>query len=60
MVFGRFRLGLASSTEVIDGETALISAEIGIYSARDGYELAVLELKRSSGILLDEVNARVK
>ncbi len=60
MVFGRFRLGLASSTEVIDAETTLISAEIGIYSARDGYELAVLELKRSSGILLDEVNARVK
>ncbi len=60
LVFGRFRLGFANSTEVIDAEATLIEAEIGIYTARDGYEMAVLELKRSSGILLDEVNARVK
>lgn len=60
LVFGRFRLGFANSTEVIDAEATLIEAEIGIYTARAGYEMAVLELKRSSGILLDEVNTRVK
>jgi len=60
MVFGQFKLGLANSSDVIDAETTLRAAELGIYSARDDYELAVLELKRSSGILLDEVKARIK
>ncbi len=55
MVFKQYRHGLADSTDLIDADTILVSAELGLTRASIDYELSVLELKRSTGILLDEV-----
>ncbi|MBI5587797.1 MAG: TolC family protein [Deltaproteobacteria bacterium] len=55
MVFEQFRYGLATTVDVIDADTVLISAERSLMNAAYDLELAKVELKYSLGVLLDDV-----
>ncbi len=60
MVFKQFQYGLADSMDVIDANTTLVEAELGLMSAEYDHELAVLELKKRAGLLLGEVASKIK
>ena len=47
--------GLATTLDVIDADTTLISAQRSLMNARYDFELADLQLKYSTGTLLDDV-----
>ena len=51
MVFKRFTFGLANSTELIDADSTLVEAESGLMNARYDYQLGILELRYSTGML---------
>lgn len=55
MVFEQFKYGLATTVDVIDADTVLISAERSLMNATYDFELAKVELKYSLGVLLDGV-----
>ncbi len=59
MVFKQFQYGLADSMDVIDANTTLVEAELGLMNAIYDHELAVLELKKRAGLLLGEVEAKI-
>jgi outer membrane protein len=54
MVFEQFRFGLATTVDVIDSDTELILAESSLFGGIYDLQLAILELKYSVGILLQE------
>lgn len=58
MVFKQFSSGFADSLDVIDADTTLVSAERGLMRATFDYELAILELLKTSGLLLEDVEKR--
>lgn len=55
MVFRQFQHGVADNMDVIDANTTLVSAELGLMTAIYDYDLTVLELKKRIGVLLDEI-----
>lgn len=60
MVFEQFKYGLATTVDVIDADTNLISAQSALTNARYDSELAVLNLKYTTGTLFDETSKAVK
>ncbi len=56
MVFKQYTHGLADTMDVIDAGTTLVEAQTGLMGATYDYELALIEVKKSAGILLDEVS----
>ncbi|GAB4405852.1 MAG: TolC family protein [Thermodesulfovibrionales bacterium] len=48
----QFEFGLASSIEVMDSNTLLVTAERQLSEARYNYHLALLRVKRATGVLL--------
>lgn len=56
-VIRQFNNGLATSLDVMDANSLLLSAEKNMNEARYNYQLANLRLKRTSGMLLQFVNA---
>jgi outer membrane protein len=59
MVFKQFTFGLANSVDVIDADTTLVSAQRGLSRATFDFELATLELLKSAGMLLEEVENKI-
>lgn len=55
MVFEQYRWGLATTLDVIDADTTLISAQRSLMNSRYDLELASLQLQYSTGTLLEEV-----
>ncbi len=56
-VIRMFNNGLSTSLDVMDANSLLLSAERNVNEARYNYQLANLKLKRTSGMLLQFVNA---
>jgi outer membrane protein TolC len=54
MVFEQFKFGLATTVDVIDSDATLISAERSLMNGTYDFQLAILELKHSVGLLLEE------
>lgn len=54
MVFQQFKFGLATTVDVIDADTALISAQRSYVNSTYDLQLAILELKYNVGVLMDE------
>lgn len=52
----QFEFGFASSIDVMDANTLLVTAERQLSDAEYSYQLSRLKLKRSTGILLKSVN----
>ena len=51
----QFQHGIADSIDTIDANTLLVTAERGLANAKYTYQLAILNLKRATGILLRTV-----
>jgi outer membrane protein len=51
----QFEYGLANSIDVMDANTQLVTAERELTNARYDYQLAILKLKRATGVLLKTV-----
>lgn len=56
-VIRTFNNGLATSLDVMDANSLLLSAERNVNEAHYNYQIANLKLKRTSGMLLQFVNA---
>lgn len=54
----QFQYGLADSIDAIDANTLLVTTERDLVNAKYIYQLAILRLKRSTGILLESVISR--
>ncbi len=54
MVFEQFKFGLATTVDVIDSDTELISAERSLMNGTYDLQLAIIELKHSVGLLLED------
>lgn len=54
MVFEQFRFGLATTVDVIDSDTVLISAERSLVNGIYNLQVVILELKYAVGLLLEE------
>ena len=55
MVFKQFQYGLSTNVDVIDANTTLVLGQSGLANAQYDYQLAILELKKRVGILLEEM-----
>lgn len=55
VVFEQFKAGLATTVDVIDADSTLVSAQRNLMISRYDLELAVMELKRTVGVLLEEM-----
>jgi len=55
MVFEQFKYGLATTLDVIDADTVLISAQRSLMNSTYDFELAKVELKYALGTLLDGI-----
>ena len=55
MVFKQFQYGISTNVDVIDANTTLVSGQRGLANAQYDYQLAILELKKKVGILLEEM-----
>lgn len=55
MVFKQFTYGLATNVDVIDANTTLVSSQSNLSNAQYDYQVAILELKKSVGILLEDM-----
>lgn len=58
MVFEQFKYGLATTVDVIDADTVLISAQRSLMNSTYDLELAKVELKYTLGVLLDELKLK--
>ncbi|MCX5717257.1 MAG: TolC family protein [Nitrospirae bacterium] len=56
----QFKFGLASSIDVIDANTLLVTAERQLADAQYNYKLSDLRLKRAAGILLKTAESKIK
>jgi outer membrane protein len=54
----QFEFGLANSLDVMDANTLLVSAERKVSDAGYNYQMAVMRMKRATGVLLKEVLAK--
>ncbi len=55
MVFEQFKYGLATTVDVIDADTVLISAQRSLMNSTYDLELSKVELRYSLGVLLDDL-----
>lgn len=55
MVFKQFTYGLATNVDVIDANTTLVSSQSNLANAEYDYQVAILQLKKRVGILLEEM-----
>lgn len=55
MVFEQFKYGLATTVDVIDADTVLISAQRSLMNSTYDLEVAKVELKYTLGVLLDDL-----
>jgi outer membrane protein len=53
----QFEYGLAQSIDIIDANTLLVSAERKVAEAGYNYQIAILKMKRATGVLLKEILA---
>ena len=53
----QFEYGLAQSIDIIDANTLLVSAERKVAEAGYNYQVAILKMKRATGVLLKEILA---
>ncbi|HBR22043.1 MAG TPA: hypothetical protein DD713_05675 [Nitrospiraceae bacterium] len=53
----QFEHGLANSIDVMDANTLLVTAERQLSDAKYSYQLSILRLKRSTGMLLKTINS---
>ncbi|MBI5286975.1 MAG: TolC family protein [Deltaproteobacteria bacterium] len=58
MVFKQFQYGLATNVDVVDANATLVSAQRGLANATYDLQVAILELKKRTGVLLDEVGVK--
>ena len=56
MVEKQFRFGLASSLDVLDANTLLVTSERELSRARYNYQFAIVQLRRATGSLLETLN----
>lgn len=56
-VFKQFTYGLAANADVIDANSTLVSAQKSLSNSIIDLQLAIIELKKSMGLILDEVIA---
>ena len=56
MVEKQFRFGLASSLDVLDANTLLVTSERELSRARYSYQFAIVQLRRATGSLLETLN----
>ena len=59
MVFKQFTYGILDNMDVIDADATLVEAELGLMNANYDHQLGILELKRSAGVLLTEVEEKI-
>ncbi len=59
MVFKQYKYGVSDNTDLIDADTTLVSAEMGLMRAGYDFKLSALELKRATGVLLEEVERKI-
>ncbi len=59
MALKQYRHGIIRSVDLVDAETLLVDAELSLMNARLDYRLAILRLKKSTGVLLEEALKRV-
>lgn len=55
MVFKQFQYGLSTNVDVIDANATLVSSQGGLSNAQYDYQLAILELKKRTGVILDDI-----
>ena len=55
MIFKRYSLGAATTVDLIDAETLLVDAEMGLMRAELDRDVSVLRLMKATGTLLDEI-----
>ncbi|MBI5683259.1 MAG: TolC family protein [Deltaproteobacteria bacterium] len=55
LVFKQFKYGLATNADVVDANSTLISAQKGLSNAVYDLQLAIIELQKKSGVLMEEV-----
>lgn len=60
MVFKQFSYGILDNMDVIDADATLVEAEMGLMNANYDHQLGILELERSVGLLLSEVEDSLK
>ncbi|MFH1080139.1 MAG: TolC family protein [Pseudomonadota bacterium] len=54
----QFEFGLAHSIDVMDANTLLVSAERKVSDAAYNYQIAVMRMKKATGVLLKEILAK--
>ena len=54
----QFEFGLANSIDVMDANTLLVSTERKVSDTGYNYQMAVMRMKRATGVLLKEVLAK--
>lgn len=54
MVFKQFTYGLSTNVDVIDANSTLVAAQSNLANAAYDYQMAILELKKKVGILLED------
>jgi outer membrane protein len=54
----QFEFGLADSIYVMDANTLLVSAERKVSDVSYNYQMAVMRMKRATGVLLKEILAK--
>ncbi len=59
MVYTQYKHGLATSVDVVDADTILVSAHRGLMNARYDRQVAILALKYRTGTLFDEMKGRL-
>jgi len=55
MVFKQFTYGLSTSVDVIDANTTLISGQSSLVNSRYDLQIAIVELQKNAGILLENI-----
>src|SRR3972149_1067363 len=58
MVFKQFTYGLATNVDVIDANSVLVAAQESFANSKIDLQLAILELKRRMGVLMEEMESR--
>ncbi|MBI3397858.1 MAG: TolC family protein [Deltaproteobacteria bacterium] len=60
MVFKQFTYGLSTNVDVIDANTILVSSQSNLINATYDFQMAILELKKKVGILLEDMMPTMK
>ncbi len=59
MALKQYRHGIIRSTDLVDAETVLVDAELSLMNAQMDYRFAIMRLKKSTGVLLEEALKRL-